>query len=255
MIIIISECKQKLNMKWINILILLFIMGCEITNESLSEKPYIIITFDDNHESIYTVALPIMQSFGFRATNVINTGSIDSENRLTWQQVENLEFEHNWETAGHTLHHITLTTSPLELVEIEIYQDWLNLIEHGLSHETFALPSGKANQNNYDIILQYYQNVRTSQNIKTYCPIDRTDLGYFVYLTEYTAENVKARILQAKEYHETLVIIGFHRILEEVENYPTNCQPEDFHEIMQFIYDNNFEVITIKEACNLFTDN
>ena len=253
MIIMYWDSKQKLNMKWISLFIVLLLISCEIATELASEKTYVIITFDDQHESIYSTALPIMQEFGFRATSVINTGVIGNDDKLTWSQVEELEFVHNWETAGHTLHHITLTTSLLELVEYEIYQDWLNLKEHGLSHSTFALPSGKANQEHYNIILQYYQNVRTSQNISTFAPIDRTDLGYYVYLTGFTAVNVKARILRAKQNKECLVIIGFHRILEEAGIHPTNCKPEDFYDIMQFISENDLEVITIKEACELLS--
>lgn len=253
MIIIYWDSKQKLNMKWISLFIVLLLISCEIATELASEKTYVVITFDDQHESIYSTALPIMQEFGFRATSVINTGAIGAENKLTWSQVEELEFEHGWETAGHTLHHITLTTSPIELVEYEIYQDWLNLREHGLSHTTFALPSGKANQEHYDIILQYYQNVRTSLNCKMHTPIDRTDLGYYVYLSGYTAENAKARILQAKQNKECIVIIGFHRVLEEADGHPSNCKPDDFYKIMQFISDNDLEVITINEACELFS--
>ncbi len=220
----------------------------------MSEKTYVIITFDDGHESIYNTALPIMQEFGIRATNVINTGAIGVQAEMTWSQVEELEFEHGWETAGHTLHHITLTNTPLDLVEQEIYQDWLNLKEHGLSHTTFALPSGKAAQEHYDIILQYYQNVRTSSNCLTYSPLDRTDLGYYVYLSEYTSENVKSRILQAVQNKESLVIIGFHRIVDTVDDYPCNCKPNDFYDIMEFINDNELEVVTIKEACEMYSE-
>ncbi len=240
-------------MKWISLFILFLLLGCEVTTEWGSDKTYVVITFDDAHRSIYSTALPIMEEFGFRATNVINTGGIGNENRLTWPQVEELEFEHGWETAGHTLHHITLPTVPIELVEFEVHQDWLNLIDHGLSHSTFALPSGKASPEHYDIILQYYQNVRTSMNSTTYVPIDRTDLGYYSYNSCYSAENAQARILQAVENNECLIILGFHRVMEEAQGHPCNCKPEDFYKIMQFISDNHFEVITINEACELLS--
>jgi len=229
------------------------LISCEIATELKSDTPYIIFTFDDQHESIYNTALPVMVEFGFRATNVINTGLVGEGNNLTWSQVEELEFEHNWETAGHTLHHISLPTVPIEVAEYEIYHDWLNLIEHGLSHSTFALPSGIANQTHYDIIQQYYQNIRTSQNLQIIAPIDRINLGYFVYLSEYTAENVKSRILQAKRNKNCVVIIGFHRIMEDTGDSPTNCKPDDFYEIVKFISDNELSVLTIDEACELFS--
>ena len=240
-------------MKWISLLIALLLVSCEIVTELGLEKTYVIITFDDQHESIYSTALPIMQEYGFRATNVINTGVIGRENKLTWSQLEELEFEYGWETAGHTLHHITLTTTPIELVEYEVYHDWLNLREHGLSHSTFALPSGKANQEHYDIILQYYQNVRTSMNCTTYAPIDRTDLGYYSYNSSYSAENAKARILQAVENNECLIILGFHRVMEEADGHPCNSLLVITCSNMQFISDNHLEVITINEACELLS--
>lgn len=238
-------------MKWINLPFIIILTGCQISSEPGLENTYVIITFDDGHESIYNKALPIMNEFGIRATNVINTGEVGENDELTWQQIEELEFEHGWETAGHTLHHITLTTTPLEIVEYEIYQDMLNLREHGLSHDTFALPSGKATEEHYEIILQYYQNVRSSLNSFTFSPLDRTSLGYYVYLSGYTSEKAQLRILQAIQKKECLVIIGFHRIMEEDDGYPTNCKPADFYDIMKFLYDNNLEVITIKEACEL----
>ena len=84
-------------MKWISLLIMLLLFSCEVTTELGLEKTYVIITFDDQHESIYSTALPIMQEYGFRATNVINTGVIGNEDKLTWTQVEELEFEYGWE--------------------------------------------------------------------------------------------------------------------------------------------------------------
>jgi len=241
-------------MKWISLIFIITIIGCDVVTDIAPEQTYVIITFDDQHESIYNIALPAMNDYGFKATNVINTAVVGRDEKLTWEQVEELEFEYGWETAGHTLHHITLTTTPMEIVEREIYQDWLNLIDHNLSHCTFALPSGKANIEHYDIILQYYDNVRTSMNCNTYAPVDRTDLGYYVYLTGYTAENVKARILRAIQNKECLITIGFHRFLDEADGHPTNCKPNDLYEILRFINDNELEVITIKEACELLSD-
>lgn len=240
-------------MKLIKLLPLLFLFCCDMATESRSAQTYIVITFDDAHESIYSTALPIMNEYDFYATNVINTGYIGGEDKLSWQEVEELEFEYGWETAGHTLHHISMPNNPIEIVEYEIYQDWLNLQEHGLNHSTFALPGGNATEDHYEIILQYYQNVRTSRDLCLHAPLDRKNLGYFSYHTDYTAEHAIARIIKAVEYKESIVVIGFHRILDDAVGHPRNCKPDDFRKIMKFIFENGFEVITIKEACEMLS--
>lgn len=240
-------------MKLIKLLPLLLLFGCNMATEPGSAQTYVVITFDDAHESIYSTALPIMNEYDFCATNVINTEWIGGEDKLSWQEVEELEFVYDWETAGHTLHHISMPNNPIEIVEYEIYQDWLNLQEHGLSHSTFALPSGNATEDHYQIILQYYTNVRTSRDLCMHTPLDRKNLGYFAYYTDYTAEHAIARIIKAVEYNESIVVIGFHRILEDAMGHPTNCKPEDFRKIIKFIFENSFEVITIKEACEMLS--
>ncbi len=233
--------------KIINFLFILLI-SCDFNLSSKIDKTYITITFDDQDNSIYFNALPIMNEFGFKATNVINTGRIGQENLLDWNQVEELEFEHGWETAGHTLHHVNLPDCTLEEAEYEIGQDWENLVNHNLSHETFALPGGHATPRDFEIILRYYKNIRNSRDFKMKYPVDRKYIGYFFYQSSYTAEDAIARIQRGISNQECLVVLGFHRIKEETGNAPDNCKPDDFRIILEYLDLNGFEVITIKEA-------
>ena len=248
--IINSDYKVESIMKLISLIIIILIIGCESIIE-IENNTYICITFDDQYESVYYNALPIMQEYGFKATNVINTGFIGEEGNLSWQQVVELEFVYGWETAGHTLHHICFTSYDLATIEYEIYQDWLNLQNHGLSHETFALPAGHATEEHFSIILNYYKNIRTSRDLKLYNPINRTFLGYSSYDSNYTYEDTIARIVTGVENKESLIILGFHMVAYDSGGFTANCHPEDFSKIMEFIHNNNFEVLTIKEAMDL----
>ena len=235
-------------MKIIGIVCLLTLFSCDVLIDSGVNKTCICITFDDQDLSIYDNALPLMQEFGFTATNVINTAQIGNEGHLNWQQVEELEFVYGWETAGHTLHHVVLPEINNEEAEYEIYQDWLNLQDHGLSHDTFALPSGHATEEQFEIILNYYKNIRTSRDLKHFYPINRTYLGYFFYDSEYNAQDAISRIIRGVENKEALIILGFHQFQEENTGYPANCTPVDFRQILEFIHYNELEVLTIKEA-------
>lgn len=229
-------------------LILIFFSSCQFNPAIREDKTYIAITFDDGFEDIYNNALPIMSQYGIRGTNFINTEIIGHTNHLTWDQVEELEFEYDWETGGHTLHHVNLPDCTLEEAEFEIGEDWTNLKSRGLSHKTFAIPNGAATPEDYEIILNYYENIRNSHEPKLFYPINRTNIGYFAYITSFTAEDVIARILNGISNKESLVVIGFHRVMEEDGNNPYNCKPIELSGIMEFIDSENLEVITIKEA-------
>lgn len=230
--------------------LVLLILGCTSPTTQTNRKPYIVITFDDEYESQYTYALPILNEFGFKVTNFINTGIIGTEGKCNWQQIEELEFEQGWETGGHTLNHPYLPNLSLEEVRYEIHQDWLNLKAHGLSHETFALPAGSICEEHIAIILEDYENIRCSMDISLFYPIDRTNLGYFSYDSSFTPQTIISRFIRAVENKEYAVILGFHKIHPEDGGFSANCPPLEFREIMEWLYDNDFEIVTIKELVN-----
>lgn len=224
---------------------------CSFWEDSFPEKTYIAITFDDQHRSIYEKAYPLMEEYGFRGTNVINTGEIGKADKLTWEQVEYLEFDLGWETAGHTLNHANLPDCTYEEALYQIEQDWQNLKQRGLSHETFVLPRGHATYRDYEIIMQFYENIRNSQDLRMYHPIDRKNIGYFAYLTSYTVADVFVRISEGILNKEALIVIGFHRF--DDDSHTHSCSINDFEAILRFIKEQGLEVITIKEAARILS--
>ena len=78
-------------------------------------------------------------------------------------------------------------------------------------------------------------------------PIDRTNLGYFSYDSSFTPQTIISRFIRATENGEYAVILGFHKIGKDDEGFGANCPPEEFREIMQWIFDNSYQVVTIKE--------
>jgi len=234
-------------MKKIFSLLFVIIIGCTSPSKPTCGKPYIVITFDDEYESQYTHALPILNDYDFRVTNFINTGLIETEGKCNWQQIEEMEFVYHWEIGGHTLHHPYLPNLSLEETRYEIHQDWLNLKSRGLSHESFALPCGSIREDQITIILEYYQNLRCSEDIIQFNPVDRTNFGYFSYDSSFTPRTVISRIIRATENGEFALILGFHKIFPYDEGFSANCPPEEFREIMQWIYDNDFNILTLKE--------
>lgn len=64
----------------------------------------IVITFDDGHESNYTLALPILQEFGFKAEFFIATGWTDANYYLKAEQINAL-YQAGMAIGSHSVSH------------------------------------------------------------------------------------------------------------------------------------------------------
>ncbi len=87
------------------------------------EEKAVVITFDDGFHDFYTEAFPILQYYGFSATDFLPTGFIDNK-RLKFNGKECLFWEEVRELRGkgvifgsHTVNHLKLNT--LEKIDIE----------------------------------------------------------------------------------------------------------------------------------------
>lgn len=233
-------------------ILILVLMGCsKIVDPEPAGETTIVLTFDDNHQSIFENAYPIMQEFGYTGTNYIYTAGIDEPERLTLSQLHELETA-GWETGGHTVNHANLTDLSIAESETEIKNCWLFLKENNLDYRTFALPSGHANQETLDIIKTYFHSIRSSEDFKMKCPLDGYSLGYYDARNTDGSEKVIARILSGIANHECLVIIGFHRIIADKESHSRAVTPQEFREILSFIQDRNLPVMTISQALTFY---
>jgi peptidoglycan/xylan/chitin deacetylase (PgdA/CDA1 family) len=231
---------------------LIILSGCEITT-NVGKQTYVCLTFDDQHHSIFTEAYPILEQHDLQGTLFINSARVGIGNRLSWDQIDVMVNGSGWETGGHTLNHVNLPDLTYEESYEEIYQDYINFVNRGLPHNSFALPSGHATEEQFDIISEFYENIRTSMNLRHYAPINRRYLGYLPFQTGNDSSVIIGRIIEAVENKEDLVILGFHSFDPSEDDEVTYCNPEIFQEIVDFIVANEFEVLTLNQACELLS--
>ncbi len=222
--------------------------SCRISTEPQVSSPTIVFTFDDQHQSIYDVALPLMQKYGFRGTNFVNTAKMGNPDLMNWDECVELELIHGWETGGHTLYHDQLNLLELEEAKDNISQDFQNLKERGLNPKSFALPKGQCPYQLYEHVQSLYENIRGSSDFAMHKPFNRYGLGYLAYQTGWTAKQVKARILRGVMDGEDLIIIGFHRFDTDSPIDPDICKSEDFEEILRFVSEKDYQVLPLKEV-------
>ncbi len=112
----------------------------------LPEHP-VVLTFDDGYQSAYEVVFPILKKHGFRGVFFVPTQSVGSRNRLTWDQLKEMQAG-GMDIESHTEHHVDLEV---------ISSDWTRLAQEtsgaretlqsqlGTKVEYFCYPSGRYN--------------------------------------------------------------------------------------------------------------
>ena len=104
----------------------------------------VIISFDDDWQSQYDNALPLLRKYGFKATFFVWVRAVERTHHMTWDEVRELDAE-GMEIGCHTLTHLILTRlkSDDQLHhEIVAAKD---MIEAHIGHPitTFAYPFGQ----------------------------------------------------------------------------------------------------------------
>jgi Polysaccharide deacetylase len=120
-------------------------------------QKHVILTFDDNYESQYTVALPILQKYGFNATffvycnGIVDRPTIDKFNQslMSRQQLEDV-IEKGYDVEAHSISHMNLEdASAKELAyEIDKADDCIEQKLPGLDNITvYATPGATGTHN------------------------------------------------------------------------------------------------------------
>jgi peptidoglycan/xylan/chitin deacetylase (PgdA/CDA1 family) len=111
----------------------------------LPAKP-VVITFDDGNADLFTAAFPVLRGHHFKGVAYIVSGFLDAKDRVTHDQV--LEMDRNGiEIASHTVSHVDLTTLSPSRLEHELAaskQELEGLLGHSVPD--FAYPAGRHNR-------------------------------------------------------------------------------------------------------------
>ena len=107
----------------------------------LPEKP-VLITFDDGYEDNYTQAFPVLKQEGFRAAIFMVQSNFNRKNRLSVQQIQEME-QAGIEIGSHTRSHPNLTKLAASALEQEVGQSRRGVERlAGQSIDYFAYPGG-----------------------------------------------------------------------------------------------------------------
>jgi peptidoglycan/xylan/chitin deacetylase (PgdA/CDA1 family) len=150
-------------------------------SNSGTNNKVVIINFDDGWKSQFTLAKPILDSFGFKATFFVVCNYVEkgASSRMDWQDISQLQNE-GYDIESHTMDHKDLTTLSLDQVNYEVGQSKQCLADHGIDSSVFAYPfaSGANDPSVVDIVSKYYDMARTGgSKIELLHPADRYSIS------------------------------------------------------------------------------
>ncbi|HEU0036268.1 MAG TPA: polysaccharide deacetylase family protein [Kofleriaceae bacterium] len=212
-------------------------------------------TFDDNLESIYLDAAPVLAAYGFGATAYVIAESVDQPGRATLDELHQLQ-DAGWEIAAHAYAAATHAAELQSLAPADVeadlvaIRDWLRDHDfHGYDH--LAYPHGGFAGTDTDvlaIVRKYFATARTIvRSREVWPPSDPEKLRVF-YVTDVTplAEALAAVDLAA-EHHEWIVFV-FHRLVAGPPVQRTEWAAGDFAKLVEHVRASGMPVETMGQV-------
>jgi peptidoglycan/xylan/chitin deacetylase (PgdA/CDA1 family) len=216
--------------------------------------PLVVITFDDAFESIYRIGFRQMRLIDttWTATHFFPNDFINQEGNVTLDQLKEMEVS-GWENGGHGRTHVNLSILSVDTMEAMVKESHDYLVQHGLSHESFAYASGMYNEQVKTVVARYFENIRTARDYYYLDGVDRQNLGYYAVKSGCTSNDLITRIEDAKRSGSLLVIIGFHVILPDTTSpLPIYwCKESVFHTFLLYLRDQHIQAMSIRDAIRI----
>jgi peptidoglycan/xylan/chitin deacetylase (PgdA/CDA1 family) len=254
---------------------------------NISNDKVIMLGFDDAWKSQITYAKPILDKYGFKASffvvcSYVNSGEI---RRMNWQDIAILQKD-GMDIESHTMTHTPyLNVLPQNGLDYEIGGSKQCLSIHGYNSTIFAYPYnlGSNNPTVVNTVAKYYNIGRSGtaplmflncigfkkhpqNDCRTYRPN-----GELNYANRYVARSLSFDIIEIKDsFNKTNMFSDFVKIVNSQSTYnrggkinaipliifhnvdlstnkPYSTNAGFFDQLMKYLYENHFKVLTYKE--------
>jgi peptidoglycan/xylan/chitin deacetylase (PgdA/CDA1 family) len=208
----------------------------------------VCMVFDDGWQSQWENAIPVLDRYGFKASFAIITGYVDDKlpAYMSWSEIVKLA-KNGEDIVSHSYSHQPLATLDNASINYQLSQSKADLNRKGISSPVFVYPSGSGAGNAVveSFVQKYYMVARgiTNNTLNLSQPFDRYNLPSYT-IRNTTSLNVFKNIVNNANDSE-VVMIYYHKINRE--NVETATTPEMFASEMQYLYENNFTVMTMTQ--------
>jgi peptidoglycan/xylan/chitin deacetylase (PgdA/CDA1 family) len=207
----------------------------------------VCIVFDDGWQTQYNNAVPIMDQYGFKATFAIITsypGRLKSY--MNWDEIITLA-KNGEDIESHTVNHPSLITLDTASIEYQLAQSKQDLLKYGINTPIFVYPNGDGagNATVEGLVEKYYLVGRgiDDSGLDVSQSFDRYNLPGYTMSNTTTLAEFESYVNGVG--NSTITTVYYHRISNE--NVSTAVTPDLFAAEMQYLYNNNFTVKTLKQ--------
>lgn len=211
-------------------------------------KRLVVLTFDDATASQYSVVAPLLKEYGFGATFFIcefPPNFSDTAKYMNWRQIQALD-RMGFEIANHTRNHLAIA----KLSE-DKFVEQLNYVEQKCDSMkiarpvTFAYPGYSLSLPVMNILQEKGYLFARAGGARAYDPL--TDHPLLIPSWAMNSTN-KQQIMEAlQEAHDgKIVVLTIHGV-PDAEHPWVNTPPELFQEYLQYLSENHFKVIALRD--------
>jgi len=244
----------------------------------------VILSFDDNRKGDITYAKPILDKYGFKATFFVICGKTTDKGAMNWNDLAAMR-QDGMDIESHTMTHPHLDNLTQSQLEFEVGGSKQCLANHGYNATIFAYPynEGANNPNVVKTVAKYYDLARAGTeplmflNCQGFKGDSQTDCrtytsdGKLTYANRYLIRSFSFDVTEINDQFDNATIysdfvklvnsqnsynqngkinavplITFHNVaLTTNHRYYTNAGL--FDELMKYLHDNGFRVLTLKQ--------
>lgn len=209
-----------------------------------ADQKVVCIVFDDGWKNQLD-ALPILESYGFKATFAIVTGYTSYPDYMRWKDIRTLSSA-GMDIASHTDTHLDLGKTSIQTLYAELSKSQAILRSRGYSANIFVYPYGESadNQTVQEAVAQFYLVARgTAEGKCNLADCDRYNLQSYDVFHDVTIADFSACLEGTGGANVT--VLYYHKIADGQED--TAVSSATFGAQMQYIHDSGYKVETLSE--------
>jgi peptidoglycan/xylan/chitin deacetylase (PgdA/CDA1 family) len=228
----------------------------ELTFDTLSAQvepvPVVMIQFDDATVTDYTLAFPILQKYGIRASEFVPTGLVGTPGYMNVAQLLDLQ-RSGWVIGNHTVNHVLLRDLPAATQEKEISGALAALEGWGLHGGRYmAYPWGKYNSDTLAIMQRLGMLAgRTVSNAPDVFP----QVNLFVLRTSQDVDGLSVADVKKKVdvalLNRHILTLVFHGLMPNGTAQGDGWNEAAFEEVIAYIANKPVTTLTIDEFVQL----
>jgi peptidoglycan/xylan/chitin deacetylase (PgdA/CDA1 family) len=205
------------------------------------------LTFDDGHISDYTLALPLLESRGVKATAYIVPTWLGGTWYMDWTQVQTLH-DAGWDICSHGLTHAKLTQVDDGDLHYELSQSQLELQTRGYPARHFAVPNGAYDDRVLDAVKLYYDSNRIIGGLNP--SIHEVD-PYLLHCDEtlsYRSFQYYRTNIDSVVAHRGWYILNNHKVATNCYDATWCVSDQMLLDIVDYALGQRLKIVTIEEA-------